>query len=436
MSLCWHITPGGAIGGEAPVPGDKSISHRALMLLGVSEAGGRISGLLESTDCLATLDAMRALGVDIQRQRPGEYTTPGLPDGGLISPARPLDLGNSGTGLRLLTGLLAGRGTRVELRGDESLSRRPMARIVEPLRRMGARIRDTDGHAPLWLEPASDLRGIEYPLPMASAQVKSALLLAGLSALGETRLRVPATTRDHTERMLSALGCPVERSHGWIRLLPAPLRGGDIQVPGDLSAAAFFLALGALHRGSRIRLRGVGVNPTRDGILSLLARMGLAIHRDLRDFPGGEPVADLDVQGGTLRAIRVAPEEVALAIDEIPVLLAAAAGAEGTTEIHGAAELRVKESDRIAAMAEGLKRLGLQVRTWADGIAVTGGPVSGGEVDSFGDHRIAMALAMLATVAAGPVTVRGCDNVMTSFPGFETAAATVGVRIRTGESEA
>lgn len=433
----WRIPPASGIAGELQVPGDKSISHRALLFLAVARGGGRITGLLEAEDCLATLAALRTLGVGIHRLGEGAYRVESVAEGGLRSPDRPLDLGNSGTGLRLLAGLLAGQGVAATLTGDESLRRRPMERIVTPLRRMGAAMDATDGHPPLSLSARAELRGIDYTMPVASAQVKSAILLAGLGARGETVVREPGPTRDHTERMLAGLGARVERIGEVVRLRPGPLTGTDIEVPGDLSSAAFFLAAAAGRPGSSVTVRHVGVNPSRDGILHLLRRMGASIECENERTVGGEPVADVRVKGRPLRGIPVDGHDVALAVDEIPALLIAAAGAEGKTTVSGARELRFKESDRIAAMADGLAGLGLAVSVRDDGLSVTGGKIRSGTVESRGDHRIAMSFAMLGALAPEGVTVavRDVRNVATSFPSFRQNAEAVGIRIEESEFE-
>lgn len=430
----WRITPADGPGGEISVPGDKSISHRALLFLAIARGGGEISGLLEAEDCLGTLAALRALGVEIERLGEGRYAVAGPPAGGFGAPVSALDLGNSGTGLRLLTGLLAGMGVTAELTGDASLRRRPMERIVTPLQRMGAAVEASDGRPPLRIAGHGRLKGIDYAMPVASAQVKSAILLAGLFAEGETVVREPAPTRDHTERMLAGLGVDVDWGNGRVRLRPGPLSGTAIPVPGDLSSAAFFLAAAAARPGARLCARGVGVNPTRDGILRLLRRMGADIRLANERRVGGEPVADIHVMGRRLAAIAVDGSDVALAVDEIPALMIAAAQAEGTTVVQGAAELRHKESDRLAALCDGLSALGLAVKDRPDGLDVTGGPVAGGMVDARGDHRIAMSFAMLgARASRGRVEIRDVANVATSFPSFRAIARTVGITMEERE---
>jgi len=427
----YRVRPGGRLVGRLRVPGDKSISHRALMLGAVAEGVTVIDGFLEGADCLATLRALRALGVEIEGPAGGRVTVHGVGLHGLRPPTAALDLGNSGTSMRLLAGLLAGQAFPVTLTGDASLSRRPMRRITEPLAAMGARIETTAaGTAPLRLAGGARLHGIDYDLPVASAQIKSCLLLAGLYAHGHTCVREPAPTRDHTERMLAGLGHAPARAGGRICVEGgARLHGRAIDVPADLSSAAFFLVGASIAPGSDLRLEHVGVNPTRTGVIEILRRMGADIEILNPREAGGEPVADLRVRAAPLRGIAIGPELVPLAIDEFPAVFVAAACAEGETVLTGAEELRVKESDRIQVMAEGLQALGVAARPTADGIVIRGGTPGGGTVDSHGDHRIAMAFAIAALRAAGPVTVTDTSNVETSFPGFPAAAAGVGLGI-------
>lgn len=426
----WIAHPGGQPGGVVRVPGDKSISHRAVMLAALAEGRTRITGFLDSADCLATLAAFEAMGVAARREA-GALLIDGAGLHGLAAPAAPLDVGNSGTSMRLLAGLLAGQAFDSELTGDASLRRRPMGRVIEPLRQMGADIAGSEGGtAPLRITGGRRLHGIDYPLPVASAQVKSCLLLAGLYAEGETRITEPAPCRDHTERMLEAFGADIERADAAVRLRPGvPLRAGELAVPADLSSAAFFLVAAAITPGAELTLEAVGVNPTRAGVLTILRAMGADIAERAPRTLGGEPVADLHVRGGGLKGIEIDPELVPLAIDEFPALFVAAACAEGTTTLRGAAELRVKESDRIAVMAEGLAALGVATETYEDGIRITGGPLSGGSVDSHGDHRVAMAFAVAAGQAQAPVTVHDTANVETSFPGFVETARAAGLSI-------
>lgn len=423
--------PGGSLCGAVRVPGDKSISHRAIMLGALADGVTRVSGFLEGQDSLATLRAFRAMGVEIEGPINGDVTIHGVGMGGLRAPATPLDLGNSGTSMRLMAGLLAGQRMDVTLVGDASLSRRPMQRVTEPLARMGAVIETTgDGTAPLRIRPGDGLHGIAYHLPVASAQVKSSLLLAGLYAGGETCVTEPAPTRDHTERMLTGFGYDVRRDGPAVCLNGGGrLRGCRIDVPADISSAAFFLVGASIAAGSDLTLRHVGLNPTRDGVITILRMMGADIEVENRREVGGEPVADLRVRTASLRGIDIPPEQVPLAIDEFPVLFVAAACAAGETVLTGAEELRVKESDRIQVMADGLQTLGADVRPTSDGIVVRGGRLHGGRVDSHGDHRIAMAFAIAALRADGDVVIDDCANVDTSFPGFVPLAQGAGCRL-------
>ncbi len=431
MGLTFEIAPGGALHGTLRVPGDKSVSHRAVMLGALAEGTTEVAGFLEGADSLATLAAFEAMGVVVEHPAPGRLVVHGRGLDGLRAPGAPLDLGNSGTSMRLLAGLLAGQRFDTTLIGDASLSRRPMRRVTEPLARMGAQIDATPaGTAPLRIHGGRRLHAIDYVLPVASAQVKSALLLAGLYADGVTRVTEPAPTRDHTERMLGALGARVERDGATVAVHGRPtLRGTDLTVPADISSAAFFLVGASLAPGSDLTLTGVGMNPTRTGVIDILRAMGADIAVENPREEGGEPVADLRVRGGPLRGIEIPERLVPLAIDEFPVLFVAAACAEGETILRGAAELRVKESDRIGVMAEGLTALGIDASPTEDGMVVHSGPLRGGRVDSHGDHRIAMAFAIAALRATGPITVSDCSNVDTSFPGFVASAAGCGLRI-------
>jgi 3-phosphoshikimate 1-carboxyvinyltransferase len=427
--------PGGRLSGTLRVPGDKSISHRSIMLGSLADGTTHVSGFLEGEDSLATLQAFRAMGVEIEGPVDGRVTIHGVGVDGLVAPDNALDLGNSGTSMRLLSGLLAGQGMEITLVGDESLSKRPMKRVTEPLARMGAEINTTPkGTAPLVIRPVDGLRGIDYAMPVASAQVKSCLLLAGLYADGETWVTEPAPTRDHTERMLRGFGYEVMQSGA-----RRGVRGGgrltacDIDVPADISSAAFFLVGASIAEGSDLTLEHVGMNPTRDGVINILRLMGADIEvSNLREV-GGEPVADLRVRSARLKGIRIPQDQVPLAIDEFPVLFVAAACAEGMTVLTGAEELRVKESDRIQVMADGLKALGVTAKPTPDGIIIQGGPIGGGRVDSHGDHRIAMAFAMAALRASGEITIDDCANVNTSFPRFVELAAGVGSRVRVND---
>ncbi|WP_435684042.1 3-phosphoshikimate 1-carboxyvinyltransferase [Sedimenticola selenatireducens] len=434
-NLIFHVRPGGCLTGTLRVPGDKSISHRSIMLGSLAEGTTQITGFLEGEDSLATLQAFRALGVEIAGPVDGKVTIQGVGMHGLKAPTGPLDLGNSGTSMRLLAGLLAGQGLELTLVGDSSLSSRPMRRVTDPLRAMGARVETTEqGTAPLVIHPVDHLNGIDYALPVASAQIKSCLLLAGLYAKGTTRVTEPAPTRDHTERMLSGFGYPVQRVGA-----TASLNGGgkltacDIDIPADISSAAFFLVGASIAPGSDILLEHVGINPTREGVINILRLMGADIEVLNQRDVGGEPVADLRVRSADLHGIRIPVDQVPLAIDEFPALFVAAACARGETVLTGAEELRVKESDRIQVMADGLASLGVDATPTPDGIVIQGGSIQGGRVGSHGDHRIAMAFAMAALRAEGKILIDDCSNVNTSFPGFVRLAGSVGLAIDSEE---
>lgn len=427
----FRVQPGGRFRGDIRVPGDKSISHRAIMLGSLAEGTTSVSGFLEGEDSLATLKAFRAMGVEIEGPQDGRVRIKGVGMDGLNSPDRPLDLGNSGTSMRLMAGLLAGQGFDVTLIGDESLSRRPMSRVLDPLHLMGAQINATPkGTSPLFIRPVDGLKGIDYELPMASAQVKSCLLLAGLYAEGETCVTEPAPTRDHTERMLQGFGYEVRREGNRVCVTGGgQLNACDLDIPADISSAAFFLVGASIAEGSDLWLRHVGMNPTRDGIIQILRLMGADIEvANARDV-GGEPVADLRVRYAPLKGIRIPKALVPLAIDEFPAIFIAAACAQGETILEGAEELRVKESDRIQVMADGLKALGIEAVPTADGIRIQGGSFKGGEIQGHGDHRIAMSFAMAALRASGEVLIHDCANVNTSFPGFADLAREVGLEI-------
>jgi 3-phosphoshikimate 1-carboxyvinyltransferase len=431
VSTIFTVAPGGALRGTLQVPGDKSISHRAVMLGALAAGVTEVAGFLEGADSLATLAAFEAMGITVDHPGPGRLRIHGRGLDGLRPPAASLDLGNSGTSMRLLAGLLAGQRFDTTLVGDPSLSRRPMRRVTAPLAQMGARIDSTAaGTAPLRIHGGQPLHAIDYDLPVASAQVKSALLLAGLYASGTTRVTEPAPTRDHTERMLTALGARVERDGARVAVHGRPsLHGTALTVPGDISSAAFFLVGASIAPGSDLYLPGVGVNPTRTGVIDILRAMGADIELDRPRTEGGEPVADLRVRARPLHGIDIPAALVPLAIDEFPALFVAASCASGTTTLRGAAELRVKESDRIGVMAAGLAALGIDARATDDGMVIHGGALGGGRVDSHGDHRVAMAFAIAALRASGPLTVDDCANVDTSFPGFAASAAACGLHI-------
>ncbi len=424
----YRVAPVTRVGGALNVPGDKSISHRALMLGGIADGQTRVSGFLDSGDCLATMAALRALGVHITQSLGDEVIITGAGNAGLRASLAPLDMGNAGTAMRLSMGLLCGRNFSSTLIGDASLMQRPMERVAKPLRLMGARIDTRDGRPPVVLHGGASLRGIDYVLPMASAQVKSAILLAGLQASGVTRVTEPAPTRDHTERMLAAFGVEVHRQGAAVSLASGQkLRATDIRVPGDFSSAAFFIVAGCLAAPDGLTVRGVGVNPTRTGLLAMLRLMGARITVTPRADAGPEPLADITVHKSALRGAVIPSELVPLAIDELPVLFIAAACATGETVVTGAEELRVKESDRLAAMAEGLASVGVQCELLPDGIRIQGGRLRGGRIDSHGDHRIAMSFAMASVCADGPIEIDDVGNVATSFPGFPAAARAVGL---------
>lgn len=433
MSVTYRVEPGGVLKGRICVPGDKSISHRSIMLASIAEGVTRITGFLEGEDAIATLNVFRALGVRIEGPGRGNVTVHGVGLRGLKEPRQVLDCGNAGTAMRLLAGLLAGQAFDCELTGDDSLRQRPMQRVAEPLNSMGARIGTAEGgRPPLKIRGTLALRGVSYAMPVASAQVKSALLLAGLYAEGRTCVTEPAPTRDHTERMLQAFGCTVEKSGSTVCVKSGgTLRATPIEVPADISSAAFFMVGASIAPGSDVTLEHVGINPTRTGVIEILRLMGADLQVLNQRTAGGEPVADIRVRGTELRGIQVPRELVPLAIDEFPMLFIAAANAKGKTVVTGAEELRVKESDRIQVMADGLKALGVQAEPTSDGMRITGGPYRGGAVNSHGDHRVAMAFAMAALRASAAVTVSDCANVATSFPGFVELVRSAGLKIST-----
>ncbi|OGT20670.1 MAG: 3-phosphoshikimate 1-carboxyvinyltransferase [Gammaproteobacteria bacterium RBG_16_57_12] len=430
-SLEFKVTPGGCLKGNIRVPGDKSVSHRSIMLGSIAEGVTEVSGFLEGEDSLATLNAFRAMGVKIEGPDRGRVVIHGVGMHGLKAPAGALDLGNSGTSMRLLAGLLSGQSFDLKMIGDESLSRRPMRRVTVPLAEMGAVVHTTEqGTPPLMLKGGQKLKGIDYTMPVASAQVKSCLLLAGLYAGGRTCVTEPAPTRDHTERMLMAFGYPVQREGNQICVSGGGrLTACRIDIPADISSAAFFMVGAAIAPGSDITLQHVGINPTRIGIITILRLMGADITLLNERLAGGEPVADIRVRASALRGIEIPVDQVPLAIDEFPALFIAAACAQGRTVLHGAEELRVKESDRIQSMADGLKVLGIQAEPLPDGMIVTGGVLGGGTVESLGDHRIAMSFAMAGLRSRGDIRIRDCANVNTSFPGFVELSRHTGLKI-------
>lgn len=430
--IYYQTTPTTSLQGELCVPGDKSISHRALILSAIAEGQSTIRGLLMGADNLATLRALQQLGVQIETTTEKSVVVYGVGLHGLQASSQVLNLGNSGTAIRLLTGLLAGQTFDSRLTGDASLCRRPMTRIVVPLIQMGAKIHMTDqGTPPLTIYGNQTLHGFEYSMPVASAQVKSCLLLAGLYAQGETTLKGLVHSRDHTERMLQTFGYPLLIDKNRITIEGGhQLKATTIDIPTDISSAAFFMVAAIITPGSHLLLNNVGINSTRCGIITLLKKMGANIEiLNLRQ-QGREDVADINVCYSPLHGITIPEEQVPFAIDEFPILFIAAACAEGETVLHHAKELRVKETDRIAAMVEGLTTLGVSVKELSDGLIIQGGKMQGGTVESFGDHRVAMAFAIAGNVAEGPVTIRNCANVQTSFPNFVALASKVGIKIK------
>ncbi len=428
----WTARRGQPLQGSLVIPGDKSVSHRAVMFAALADGTSTIEGFLEGEDTRATARIFSQLGARIETPSPSRRVVHGVGIDGLRAPEGELDCGNAGTGMRLIAGVLAGQRFDSVLVGDESLSRRPMRRITGPLAEMGARI-DTreDGTPPLRVHGGQPLRGIEFASPVASAQVKSAVLLAGLYAQGETTVTEPHPTRDYTERMLAAFGVDIAYSPGRARLRGGQrLRATDIVVPADFSSAAFFLVAASIIPGSRLRLRQVGLNPRRTGLLHALRLMGADIREENPAVQGGEAVADLVVQHAPLKGVPVPEELVPDMIDEFPALFIAAAAAEGNTVVIGAAELRVKESDRLAAMATGLRTLGVQVDETEDGATIHGGATLGsGTIESHGDHRIAMAFAIAGQLSEGDVRINDIANVATSFPGFDDLARSAGFNL-------
>ncbi|MGZ0705993.1 bifunctional prephenate dehydrogenase/3-phosphoshikimate 1-carboxyvinyltransferase [Pseudomonas sp. L5B5] len=429
--MIFLASPGGRLNGRIRVPGDKSISHRSIMLGSLAEGTTEVEGFLEGEDALATLQAFRDMGVVIEGPHHGRVTIHGVGLHGLKPAPGPIYLGNSGTSMRLLSGLLAAQDFDSTLTGDPSLSKRPMNRVANPLREMGAVIETAaEGRPPMVIRGGQKLKGLTYRLPMASAQVKSCLLLAGLYAEGKTTVTEPAPTRDHTERMLRGFGYSVDVEGATASVAPGgKLKATHIEVPADISSAAFFLVAASIAEGSELVLEHVGINPTRTGVIDILRLMGADIRLENLREVGGEPVADLHVRAAKLKGIEIPEELVPLAIDEFPVLFVAAACAEGRTVLRGAEELRVKESDRIQVMADGLITLGVKCEPTPDGIIIEGGQMGGGEVHGHGDHRIAMAFSVASLRANAPIRIHDCANVATSFPNFLALCAQVGIRV-------
>lgn len=426
--------PAGPLSGELLIPGDKSLSHRAVILASLADGVTEIQGFLPGADNLATLQAMRQLGVPVDyAASESQLQIKGVGLRGLLGSRQPLDLGNAGTGIRLLAGLLAWQPFSSELTGDASLRGRPMERIAQPLNQMGAKICLTEENtAPMRIsECHGALRPINYAMPVASAQIKSAILFAGLGASGPIRITDPGMSRDHSERMMRYLGIPVRSEGRCVEITPIQsFSAKPLEIVGDLSSAAFFLVAASIIPGSDLWLKNVGINPTRTGVIDLLRQMGanITLHRQ-RVSAGGEPVADIQVRYAPLRAIQIQPIDVSRAIDELPILLVAAACAQGQSELRGAQELRVKECDRLAAMAAGLKAMGVSLVETSDGMILQGGRLKGGVIQAYDDHRIAMAFAVAAAVAVGETIVQDVAQVQTSFPGFKAAARQVGLPI-------
>ena len=425
------VSPSHKVVGAIKVPGDKSISHRAIMLASIAEGKSNISGFLESEDCTATLGAFRNMGVKIDRSQEGDLLINGVGKNGLRAPNGALDLGNSGTSMRLLAGMLCGQGFAAHLIGDQSLMSRPMRRVCDPLQQMGANIKTAaDGTPPIEIIPSEALQSITYELPVASAQVKSAILLAGIYAQGVTRVIEPVATRDHTERMLQSFAYPIEADSNGISVKGQQrLQATDIAIPVDISSAAFFIVAACIAEQGEITLHNVGVNPTRTGVLDILQKMNAEIKVHNHSMLGGEPVASITACSSQLQGIDIPPELVPSAIDEFPILCIAAACAKGVTRVTQAEELRVKESDRIALAAQGLRTLGVEVEEFTDGLTITGNELTGGQIESKGDHRIAMAFTIAALRAKLSIQILDCENVATSFPGFVETARSAGLKI-------
>lgn len=425
------VTPSSALQGEALIPGDKSISHRALILGALATGSSVITGFLQSEDCLATLTILKQLGVSITQQD-NALVIEGQGLFALHGSSHSLDCGNSGTSMRLLAGLLAAQGFPSTLVGDHSLSQRDMTRIVTPLKGMGANITGRTANqvlAPLHIQPCQGLKGIHYEMPVASAQVKSCLLIAGLHARDETVIIEQEASRDHTERMLNYLGADLKTEKHRVLLKPSKLLAKELAIPGDMSSAAFFIAGASMTKGSHILLKGIGVNPTRLGVIEILRAMGANIVFHHERLLGNEPIADIEVKGAHLQGIDVPQKLVVSAIDEFPVLFVVAAKARGETRFTGLGELRHKETDRVTSMAKGLQKLGVPLAILPDGIIIRGNKMKAGIVDSFGDHRVAMAFAMASLQADEPITILNTQNIATSFPSFCDMAKLLGLKL-------
>ncbi len=426
------VVKGGSLNGRVEIPGDKSISHRSVMFGAIADGITTVRGCLMGEDVLSTINAFRSMGVEIETHNDGCLTITGVGLEGLKRPTKPINLGNSGTSMRLLAGLLAGADIDVMLEGDSSLSLRPMNRIVSPLQQMGADITMSPNQTPpLRINSGIRLKGISYKAPVASAQVKSGLLLAGLYADGTTEIVETGRSRDHTERMLPQFGIKLDVGDSSVSLKGGQrLNGCDVTVPSDISSAAFFMVGATLSPDGGVLLPQVGINKTRSGVIDILRLMNASIKIKENSDDGGEPVGDILVRPSSLSGIDIPREIIPTAIDEFPAIFVAAACAKGITTLRGAEELRHKESDRIDVMAEGLRNLGVKVETYRDGISITGGSIRGGCVDARGDHRIAMAFAMVALKASGNILIKNCHGITTSFPSFVEVAKLAGLRIQ------
>lgn len=423
-------SPSSGLKGAIDLPGDKSVSHRAVMLGALCDGQVKVQNFLDSEDCLHSLKAMQQLGVNIQRDGTN-LTIEGVGLHGLIPANNPIDCGNAGTLIRLFAGLMAGQNFDTELFGDDSLSKRPMDRIIEPLSQMGAKIvgqvHDGKTYPPLKITGNPDLKAIDYKMPIASAQVKSSIMLATLFAKGQTVIDEGKASRDHTERMLQGLGNPVEVQGSVIKMSSSSLNPKTILVPGDISSSAFFMVAATLIPGSEITLLNVGLNPTRVGVIHILKEMGADIEVDEKE--GIEPIGDIKVRASLLKGIEIPAQWIVSAIDEFPILFIAAAFAKGQTTLTGAQELRVKEVDRIEVMAENLRACGIEVATQEDGISIVGGGFKGAQVYSKGDHRVAMAFAIAGCAAGQPVYIHDSECINTSFPSFVALSQQLGLKI-------
>jgi 3-phosphoshikimate 1-carboxyvinyltransferase len=411
-----------SVHGEITVPGDKSISHRSVILGSIAEGKTSISGFLESSDCLNTIGCFSSLGVPIAKTGEASYEIQGVGLDGLKEPSNVLDVGNSGTGIRLISGVLAGQDFYTVITGDESIRRRPMDRIARPLREMGAKVlgRENGRYAPLTIM-GGNLKAVSYTSPVASAQIKSAVMLAGLFANGITSLTEPALSRNHTELMLEAFGADIQVDGLTVSVKGQPhLKGQEIRVPGDISSAAFFIVAAIITKGSRVRIENVGINPTRTGILDVLGAMGAKIRLENKRTAAGEPVADIVAESSNLSGTVIGEDLIPSLIDEIPIIAVAASVAEGETVIEGAHELRVKESDRIHTVCQEISKFGVHIDEQPDGMVIHGSAkLHPAECESHGDHRIAMSAAVAALAAEGETVISNTDNIRTSFPNFE-----------------